>query len=209
MGRPAKPPEEKKVSGHPGKRKPKDKEKQESVVEAAPAASEPPTAQAAAPSVMDPPASIKTRSGVAEQKWREYLPLMIEIGLVARSDLECLSILCLAHDRAHRCQQVIDEKGFTEKIKSKHGSRSAVRKEVQILQAAEKTILNYMEALGLTSSSRLRLTALGIKSNQLMLPFDKTAPAPAAAPEKQDAPAAAAHGNDPNDPTGFVNRVYQ
>jgi len=226
MGRPPKSDEEKKASGWPGKRKRKNRPEvaPAAVPSAAPAPqspAEPKAAQDAAaapaqnetktPSLRDPPAALlKTRGGIAAQKWREYLPMMIETGITAKSDLETLRLLCLTLDRIEICQTIINEHGLTEMVVSKHGSRSATRKEIGILETAERNVLSYMEALGLTSSSRMRLTALGLKSKQMNL-FDQppgAASTPATQEVKQDAPAAAAPGNDANDPTGYVKRVH-
>lgn len=185
-GRKPKSDEEKRLTGNPGKRAKK---------KAPAAAPEVKTHALSARNVFDPPEDL---NGVGRLKWKQFIPHLLELNLLSRTDFETLKMLCRACERYEQAAAVVARDGFTYTVESKHGTRIAMRPEVGIMERADKRILEYMRELCMTSVTRVRTLATGLQSNQLKLPFAEDAP-------KQ---AASANVLANENPIGFLRPVH-
>jgi len=97
-------------------------------------------------------------------KWRELAPAMERIGILTELDGMIFAALCQEYSRMVRAERVIAEKGITyEYTNTKKETNTVTRPEVDIAHKAKQLIRVYCSELGLTPSSRSRISLPGAK----------------------------------------------
>lgn len=111
--------------------------------------------------------------------WARELPRIRQLNLLRTTDLAAFAVYCETSARWEKAKLVLDEGSLTYESVSKHGTMIRVRPEVGIVERCERAMRQFMESLGMTSSSRVRTLGM-MASRQLSLPLEPSVPAPAA-----------------------------
>lgn len=102
----------------------------------------------------------------AKKEWKRILKLLeSEKKEFTEKDLKALEGYCVSYSKWKRCEQIIDEKGFT--FATPNGYEQQ-RPEVSIGNKAQGEMRSWMKELGLTEASRARMN----KNNAVSSPTD-------------------------------------
>ena len=167
MGRPAKSDELKAAQGNPGKRRLRTKKTAapEATVRTPFAPEEPAAVQEEFPA----PAHL---SEAEKSIWRSEIQRVGNLNLLRQSDMSAFEMYVETIKRYNDCKAVLDAKGMTYLVKSKHGTYSRKRPEVDIEKDCRRHIRDMQREFGMTSISRIRahMVVAATKDSQPQLP---------------------------------------
>lgn len=102
----------------------------------------------------------------AKKEWKRILKLLDEEKKeFTEKDLKALEGYCVSYSKWKKCEQIIDEKGFT--FATPNGYEQQ-RPEVSIGNKSQQEMRSWMKELGLTEASRARMN----KNNAVSSPTD-------------------------------------
>lgn len=102
----------------------------------------------------------------AKKEWKRILKLLeAEKKEFTEKDLKALEGYVVSYSKWKKCEQIIDDKGFT--FTTPNGYEQQ-RPEVSIANKAQQEMRSWMKELGLTEASRARMN----KNNAISSPTD-------------------------------------
>ena len=102
----------------------------------------------------------------AKKEWKRILKLLEEEKKdFTQKDLKALEGYCVNYSKWKKCEQIINDKGFT--FETPNGYEQQ-RPEISIANKAQQEYRSWMKELGLTEASRARMN----KNSNILSPYE-------------------------------------
>ena len=90
--------------------------------------------------------------------WKETVPLLLSLGVLAKIDKNQIAAYCGIEARRRKNQAILDKHDSdTYETDGKGGRMTRIRAEVKIVEQCEKALKSYAVEWGMTGSSRARM----------------------------------------------------
>ena len=95
----------------------------------------------------------------AKRVWREWVPQLAKLGIIAKLDRHALAMLCQAWAQYRECEQHVAKHGMTTELLAPNGTVTGTRISAQAreLDRLRSYLLKIMAEFGLTPSSRTQI----------------------------------------------------
>jgi P27 family predicted phage terminase small subunit len=105
-------------------------------------------------------------SADAQQVWQETVPVLLELGVLARVDRDALAAYCKCYARWKAAELFLDEHGQVYPIRGKDGAIRYMQPfpQVAIARSELQVLQRYQQEFGMTPSARTRVSRLGDES---------------------------------------------
>ena len=108
---------------------------------------------------VDTPACPAWLSPAAKRVWRHTVPLLRNMGVLARADRDALAAYCQTYARWREAEEFLQQRGAVYAIKDERGKLKFMAQfpQVSIAKSLLQVVRGYQQEFGLTPSARTRL----------------------------------------------------